>query len=202
MYVLFSSIKHDYGLLSLLLLCICKNFVSLETKCTVSIKSTVCKKTRKFLLNIPYIWKNICKKFKMYRTVNRNCRVYSLLDFLGCGLIYQSILLYVITYIHIYSRVTTTSDGGKIDQVTLKDQKDGSYSAYFVTQVTGSFQMECKASGNSKTVLEAPKTGGSRTKRSVSSEELSGEFLREVTGPGIKVYKNIITYFTIPNTTW
>ena len=138
----------------------------------------------------------------MYRTVNRNCRVYSLLDFLGCGLIYQSILLYVITYIHIYSRVTTTSDGGKIDQVTLKDQKDGSYSAYFVTQVTGSFQMECKASGNSKTVLEAPKTGGSRTKRSVSSEELSGEFLREVTGPGIKVYKNIITYFTIPNTTW
>jgi len=83
--------------------------------------------------------------------------------------------------------VTTTSDGGKIDQVTLKDQNDGSYTGYFVPKQTGSFQMECKASGNSKTVLEAPKTAGLRTKRSVSSEELSGEFLREVTGPGIKV---------------
>jgi hypothetical protein len=90
--------------------------------------------------------------------------------------------------------VTATSAGGKKDRVVLDDQNDGSYTAYFVPKQAGSFQMECKASGTpGKTVLVAPTTAGSRKKRSVSNDELSGEFLREVTGPGIKVYKNITT---------
>ena len=88
----------------------------------------------------------------------------------------------------------TTSKGGITSQpYYLEDQNDGSYTKFFVPKQADDYQMECKASGTSKTVLVAPKTAGSRTKRSVSNEELSGEFLREVTGPGIKVYKNITT---------
>jgi len=87
--------------------------------------------------------------------------------------------------------VTTTSAATKIiEPHVLEDQNDGSYTKYFVPKQADSFQMECKASGTEgKTFFVAPKTAGSRKKRSVSNEELSGEFLREVTGPGIKVEK-------------
>ena len=75
----------------------------------------------------------------------------------------------------------TSADGQVTDAVHLNDNKDGSYSAYFVPRQTGNFQMECKASGNENTVIVAP-----RKKRSVP-EEKTGIFLREVTGAGIKV---------------